>query len=286
MPEKQRRWGYYVLPVLYGDQFVARFDGRYEKETSTLHVLAYNDEPGGLPMTHPAIEAAFERFLNYLDGKKIAFKKTKKNRQRSQEKDVNPFGEPLKIAKLMETFGKPWFIAGGWAIDLFLERVTRAHKDIEIAILRSDQLALKEYLKDWELKKIIPKTGGRMEVWDYDEYLELPIHEIHGVRANSSLSHLEILLNESDENHWKFRRNSQITRPLAKIGLRSDLAVPFLAPEIVLLYKSTHPTRNDHADFLNVHQALNQEQRHWLRRAIEMCHPGHEWLGRFDLAHL
>jgi uncharacterized protein YcaQ len=87
-PERQRRWGYYVLPVLYGDQFVARFDGRYEKETGTLHVLAYYEEPGGLPVTHPAIEAAFERFLNYLDSKKIAFKKTKKHRQVAKKKTL------------------------------------------------------------------------------------------------------------------------------------------------------------------------------------------------------
>lgn len=30
-PEPQRRWGYYVLPVLYGDQFVARFEARLER---------------------------------------------------------------------------------------------------------------------------------------------------------------------------------------------------------------------------------------------------------------
>ncbi len=80
-PQKQRRWGYYVLPVLHGDKFVARFDGKYEKETGILHVLAYYEEPGGLAQTHSAIEAAFERFLAYLGGKKIVFKKTKKNRQ-------------------------------------------------------------------------------------------------------------------------------------------------------------------------------------------------------------
>jgi uncharacterized protein YcaQ len=30
-PESQRRWGYYVLPVIYGDRFAARLDGRLER---------------------------------------------------------------------------------------------------------------------------------------------------------------------------------------------------------------------------------------------------------------
>ncbi|MCL4541605.1 MAG: hypothetical protein M1396_04620 [Chloroflexi bacterium] len=43
------------------------------------------------------------------------------------------------VATLLTDFDRPWFIAGGWAIDLFLGRQTRAHKDVEIAVLRQDQ---------------------------------------------------------------------------------------------------------------------------------------------------
>jgi hypothetical protein len=74
-PAKQRRWGYYVLPVLYGDKLVARFDGKFDRERKVLSVLAYHPEPGGLVHTHPAIQAAFERFLKYLGGDRIIFAK-------------------------------------------------------------------------------------------------------------------------------------------------------------------------------------------------------------------
>jgi uncharacterized protein YcaQ len=46
VPPAKRRWGYYVLPVLDGDHFVARFDARREPLTGTLRVLALHAETG------------------------------------------------------------------------------------------------------------------------------------------------------------------------------------------------------------------------------------------------
>lgn len=72
-PAKDRRWGYYVQPVLYRNRFVGRFDGKYDKKTGTLNVLAYHKEPDGLDLEHEAIRAAFERFRQYLGAESIAF---------------------------------------------------------------------------------------------------------------------------------------------------------------------------------------------------------------------
>ena len=49
VPPAKRRWGYYVLPVLKGDRFVARFDARREPETGTLRVLSLHAEKGSTP---------------------------------------------------------------------------------------------------------------------------------------------------------------------------------------------------------------------------------------------
>ncbi|MEH7455440.1 nucleotidyltransferase domain-containing protein [Gottfriedia acidiceleris] len=43
------------------------------------------------------------------------------------------FEQCYKVYKLMKDFNNGWYIAGGWAIDLFLEKQTRNHHDIEIA---------------------------------------------------------------------------------------------------------------------------------------------------------
>jgi hypothetical protein len=76
----------------------------------------------------------------------------------------------------MRRFEPEWFIAGGWAIDLFLGKETRRHEDIEIALFRRDQAALQDYLAGWLLQKV---GNGALAVWKRGERLELPVFEIH-----------------------------------------------------------------------------------------------------------
>jgi uncharacterized protein YcaQ len=40
-PAHQRRWGYYTLPILYGDDLVARLDPKLDRKTNTLHILGF-----------------------------------------------------------------------------------------------------------------------------------------------------------------------------------------------------------------------------------------------------
>ncbi len=46
VPEPKRRWGYYVLPILFGDRIVGRFEPRIERKAATVHVRGAWWEPG------------------------------------------------------------------------------------------------------------------------------------------------------------------------------------------------------------------------------------------------
>ncbi len=68
-PVVERRYGYYVLPVLYDDRFVARFEPARDKERSTLIVKQWWWEPGieVTPEMRDALRDAMARFLDYLE---------------------------------------------------------------------------------------------------------------------------------------------------------------------------------------------------------------------------
>ena len=72
-PEKKREYGYYVLPVLYGDRFVGRFDPAFDKKTRLLTIKNWWWEEGveiDQEMTN-ALRQAMEDFLIYLDAGEI-----------------------------------------------------------------------------------------------------------------------------------------------------------------------------------------------------------------------
>ena len=65
-PEKLRRWGYYVLPVFYGDRFVARVDSRLEKGVWTIARWWWEDDVSPDAGMLDALRVAVERFIYYL----------------------------------------------------------------------------------------------------------------------------------------------------------------------------------------------------------------------------
>ncbi|XEC92634.1 winged helix-turn-helix domain-containing protein [Paenibacillus tarimensis] len=67
-PASQRKYGYYVLPVLYGDRFVARFEPGRDKKTGALVVKNWWWEPGVKQTEELLVEIGrcFQRFMQYL----------------------------------------------------------------------------------------------------------------------------------------------------------------------------------------------------------------------------
>ncbi len=68
-PEHQRQFGYYALPVLWGDGLVARFDSRLDRAAGRLVLLGLWLEDEALAGSEPFVEAlaaGFERFLRFL----------------------------------------------------------------------------------------------------------------------------------------------------------------------------------------------------------------------------
>jgi uncharacterized protein len=72
-PESQRRWGYYTLPVLYGDGLVARFDSKLERSSNTLQIKGFWLEEGQKVDKRfiAALKAGMKRFLTFTGAEKL-----------------------------------------------------------------------------------------------------------------------------------------------------------------------------------------------------------------------
>jgi hypothetical protein len=185
--------------------------------------------------------------------------------------------DPAEIAGALAGFDRPWWIAGGVGLDLWLGRATRPHGDVDVVLLRRDQSVLREHLADWDLHYVT--ADHALAPWD-GVRLELPVHEIWGRRTPAGPWQVEFLLNEAQADRWLYRRDPSVSLPLDRAG--ADRGVPVLAPEIVLLYKAKEPRDRDEADFSVVAPQLGPEQRSWLHAAIASVQPSHPWLTRLD----
>ncbi len=73
-PEHQRKFGYYTLPILWGDRLVARFDSKLDRTTGTFVILGMWLEDQALGADEAFAEAlarGFTRFVTFLGASKL-----------------------------------------------------------------------------------------------------------------------------------------------------------------------------------------------------------------------
>lgn len=77
-PEKERRYGYYVLPVLYGDRFIARFEPGRDKKSGALVIKNWWWEQGVevTGQTKNDVAEMISRFMRFLGTKKLSVGRT------------------------------------------------------------------------------------------------------------------------------------------------------------------------------------------------------------------
>lgn len=186
------------------------------------------------------------------------------------------FAEVEKVGALLGGLRCEWYVCGGWAIDLFLGRVTRGHKDVDICVARRDQAETRDYFlrRGWSLEKAFE---GGLSPWREGEALAPAVHTVWCRSEAHDPAFVELLFDEIDDERFSFRREPAVTMPRGRMSFKSSTGLPVLAPEIVLLYKASRAEEHA-ADFRGAAVSLDDEGRAWLRAALGKVYARHPWL--------
>lgn len=188
--------------------------------------------------------------------------------------------DPASVTEVAERFGKSaakWWIAGGYAIELAVGRPFRSHEDIDVLLLRRDQLTVQQALAGWDWHAAGPP--GTLRPWRAGERLPPHVHNIWCRPGPDDPWRIQVMLDESSGDDWVSRRDARIRRPIGKIGHRTDEGIPYLAPEIQLFYKGKGVRPKDEADFRVIAPILTGDQRQWLRDALRLAYSvAHPWI--------
>lgn len=206
-----------------------------------------------------------------------------------------------KAAQLVNGIGCDWSFCGGYAIDLFLGRETRPHYDLDISTYWPHRDNIIRHMQEtgWTVyeacgggmvHRIIDLAGqkrlkrnifcvaeGNTNFHLKDCGNEMFRCEIERI-PQTRLDYIEFLFNTRTDRAFIYARNKKVTRAIEKAVLYNG-SIPYLAPELVLLYKSTDIKREGYQqDFELARQKMSPEGKTWLREALEICYPGnHPW---------
>lgn len=198
------------------------------------------------------------------------------------------FAPVLAVGELLATLTVPWWIAGGWAIDLAAGRATRRHGDVDVMLLERDEHALRSDLEGVELY-LVEGPDDQEQPWPSD-WRPLAGSSRFKIRSPELPLPTEILLGPAVRDTWVYHRgNHSITRSLSTfVGERHGLR--HLPPEVALAMKATGEQEKDAHDFHTALPLLDNEQREWLadaaarrwevyrRRASGTTPSEHPWL--------
>jgi hypothetical protein len=180
---------------------------------------------------------------------------------------------PAEVARRLAEVDVWWYVAAGWALDLFHGRQRRPHDDIEIAVPERAFGAIREAFAEFELFAI-----GAGYAHPLDDRSLAQHHQTWVREPATGTWRVDVMREPWDGDTWVCRRDARIRLPAARVIAHTADGIPYARPEIVLLFKAKATREKDQADFDGVLPLLEPDQRGWLAHALELIHPGHRWL--------
>jgi Aminoglycoside-2''-adenylyltransferase len=183
--------------------------------------------------------------------------------------------EPLDLSAavaIFTVFPGRWWIGGGYALELHVGRSWRTHDDLDVGVLRTDVPYLRSLLPDWDIRVA---SAGVLSPWEGTvPRVEQSQNNLWCRRNVEGPWCLDVTVGDGDHERWVFRRKPTIRFPWKEAVLRTEQGVPYIAPELQLLFKSRDCRPKDDRDAAEVIPALTLDRRDRLR---DLLREDHHW---------
>lgn len=181
---------------------------------------------------------------------------------------------PGQVAQHLAGITTPWCVAAGWALDLFLGTQTRPHGDIEIAVPAAAFPEVRGRFPGYAFDAV-----GSGRIWaDAAPDVLAATHQTWLRDRTTGTYLLDVFREPHDGETWICRRDETIRLPYSQIIHHTPGGIPYLAPELVLLFKAKRALAKDQADFDAAIPRMTAAQRQALAELLSCVHPGHRWL--------
>ncbi|MEV7775915.1 hypothetical protein [Kitasatospora sp. NPDC086791] len=181
---------------------------------------------------------------------------------------------PEQVVERLGGVRAPWCIAAGWALDLFRGEQSRPHGDLEVAVPAAGFPEVRNRFPGYAFDAV-----GSGRVWPAARAEALAATHQTWLRDPASGQFLLDVFREPHEGGtWICRRNESLRLSYDSIIERTADGIPYLMPELVLLFKAKAARPKDQADFDGALPLLSRARRNVLSGWLERVHPGHPWL--------
>ena len=218
----------------------------------------------------------------------------------------------LECNDLMKKSGTDYVINGGFALEIFANKVYRPHSDVDVTVFDKDRKNIVKFLLDygWQIYEYQPKTLELIPIYSEDDERVLTLRFVWAVKPPCSLykiepkegeegvftwdflskeqlnfDYIEVFFKTEQDGNFVCNKDKNIHRQMDKAILHKD-DIPYLAPELALFLKSpkVYSEHEWHAyktsvDYKTIVPLLDNERKDWLVNALKKIYPdGHGWL--------
>lgn len=208
-----------------------------------------------------------------------------------------------KANNLLKDGNFDYAVCGGFALELFLNTEIRKHGDIDIAVFWEDRDKIILYMQtlgwqvyemcgngiahhitDISVQKIVKRNifcfKDKCDLVSLTQLNEKDMYHLDfNHKGQSEFNFIEFLFNDRTQTDFLYARNHEISLDLSK-AILYNTEIPYLAPELILLYKSTDIYREGYqTDYDYAIKKLDIQQKLWFKNALLTMNPsGHEWI--------